>query len=332
MTIKTSSLKAFASYADAIETSTLIPILSYWYVGNGKMIKNNLKQFVSMELDVEGEFLVEEKSILAFVNSPHPEIILTEKDNRIFITDGETKIYSATDDVKHFPVLPKHTGAGFNISPEDSINIGKAAACTLQDDIIPQKCHIYVGAGYVLGTDGLVMYAAKSDLPEIALSKQVATVIGKMDECYYRQSESFHFLEHGEVVYGFSKDEANFFNATRLLEYNKESDFFIIEKDRLVSFNSLCIQLNRTKIPAASFKITNGKILFSMNQAEYSNDVEREYDIDASDSAQFTYNPTLMNKLLKTVSDEKIKVYLSGETKINIEGSDWVGLVMGIKL
>ncbi len=333
MTIKTSVLKSFASYASEIETSNTLPILSYWYIGGGKIVKNNLKEFVCMDIeDGEDEWLVDEKSMLAFVNSSNPEIVLSKKDNRVLISDLQTKIFSPTDNPKHFPIMPKATGAGFTITAYESTNIGKAASHILAEDIMPVKSHIYIGNGVIFGSDGFATFRSESNLPIVVLSKKLAVLIGELKEgCYYKESETFSFIEYGEVLFGFAKDEAKFNpDLKSLMEYDKKSPSFEVNRKQLLDFNNLCIQQGRVKEVNCQMEIKDNTLLLSMKQPEWGVDIERSHETNSKDMQPFTYNPVYMNKILKNISDEKLTIYRTHETRIVFGGDDWDALLMGI--
>ena len=75
MKIPTKQLKAFNSAAGSMRQNSILPILSFLKLDKRTITKNNLEAFITMDIDFEGSYLIDEKILMGFIESVDAEEI-----------------------------------------------------------------------------------------------------------------------------------------------------------------------------------------------------------------------------------------------------------------
>lgn len=332
MILKTAFLKQFQKDSGHIVQTGVLPILDYIAIKNGVITKNNIAQLVAADIDVSEDMLIEERALFNFINNTRAEEIQVKiTGNRVSLSDGQTTVTASTNNLEHFPVTPTKGFTDINLDAVQCMHIGRGAGVIEATADIPTKTHLFIANGQLIATNGIILYVAAVDGPELVIHKNTATIIGKFQGVNFRESEKYQFVESDQVIFGFSKDECKFYDLSTFAGLDETAPAFTLLKEELLSFNNLAAANMRGKTPSASMDITNGVLTLSMSEPDWELDIERKMDIDAPDHEQFTYNFLEMNKLLKSIPDENLTFYRTHPTRYNIKGADWHGLIMGIQ-
>lgn len=332
MILKTAFLRQFQKDSGHIVQSGVLPILDFISINKGVITKNNIAQLVATDIDAEGVLLIEERALFNFINNTKAEEIrVSLQGNRLALSDGQTTVTCASGDPAHYPVTPSKGFSDIALDATGCMHIGRAAGFIEATADIPTKTHLFIANGQLIATNGIILYVAAVDGPELVIHKNTATIIGKFQGVNFRESEKYQFVESDQVIFGFSKDECKFYDLSTFAGLDETAPAFTLLKEELLSFNNLAAANMRGKTPSASMDITNGVLTLSMSEPDWELDIERKMDIDAPDHEQFTYNFLEMNKLLKSIPDENLTFYRTHPTRYNIKGADWHGLIMGIQ-
>src|SRR5690606_12927667 len=134
MKLKTKQLKQFNSIAGSMRQNNILPVLSYLKFEDGKITKNNLESFVTMDADFEGSMLIDEKILMSFVEATNAEEINVDSDGkRVTLSHGKEKFNSPTEDVNNFPKSAEPEGDEIEV-PQDVLRAVKIAANFTMDD------------------------------------------------------------------------------------------------------------------------------------------------------------------------------------------------------
>ena len=166
MKLLTSDLKLFKAKSSVIPANTMLPILSYLKFENGKVTKNSLNAFITMDIACDGEFLIDEKQLMAFVAYTKDDIIsVTKKGNSVLISDSTAiKYTSPTEPIENFPVNDMPITADWVEVNQGVLNdLSTASLFNVENEINPVMSHVYIGNGYVAGTAETIQRIAKGE-------------------------------------------------------------------------------------------------------------------------------------------------------------------------
>jgi hypothetical protein len=187
---------------------------------------------------------------------------------------------------------------------------------------IPFASCVFVGNGIVGASSGFVAYVDKADevLPNIILEKAALSALKGMEFVMFQQNETYTFFSTGSFRYGFIKKDTKFVDMGRFGVLPDEKSY-LADKNEILRFcdaiNNICT--GRVVIS----KIAEGKL--SMIDADYGINYEKPLSSEVPD---FSFNPSMMARLLKSLPDEQIKIIKStNKFYITGEGS-YVSLIM----
>lgn len=314
MKIKVSELRAFKSNAGFLKQNNLLPILSYLKFDKGTITKNNLSSFILQKItDFKESFLVDEKILMNFIdNTSASEIEILLKDKRILISDGMTKVYSPTDDIKIFPSTDEDEYEKVELAEEVIAAIKIASHFILPEEgDMPVKAYVFVGGSLVAGSNGFIVYVEKfkDQLPNFLISKEVSACIGKFTSVDFSQSDKYYFLENKVLKFGFIKPTQGFVDFSPFSEFNRNTPAFTINKNEFIQFNDIAISSTPLKGTVATFSVEDKKLNLNMNDTSYEISVSKEIPIEGSMEGSFAFLPSNINPLLKNVPDELLTFY-----------------------
>lgn len=334
MKISVSELRLFKKNASSVQSSNIIPIVSYLKFDNSTITKNALNSFVIQKIDCAESMLVDEKILMNFVDrTADKEISITKNGNRITISDSFTKVNSPTDDVSLFPVNASPNEKPITLTDKVIGAISVASKFTIDEDIQTIRSFVMVGKGFVASTDTTVGYAEEvGDVPTIILTKQMVSAITRFSEVDFSQNETYCFFDAGNCKYGFVKASLGFqfIPMFTKVEY-QNNPRFTVNKKEIYDFNDLCVSNSKADLSIASINM-NGNVYLESIESEYGIDANRKLDAVGKITKKFNYNTKKMNIILKNVSDEMLTFY-EGKDHYHIVGetSGWTTLIMGMQ-
>lgn len=333
MKLNVDQLKKFKANSASIKSNGIIPILDYLKFDKGTVTKNAMGSFVIQKIDgCTKSFLVDEKMLMNFVAyTSSPTIDIEIKDGKVIMSDGSTKKISPTEPVENFPINDESDDKPVVIDREVLESIGIASQFVIEEEAPTAKCFVFVGNKHVCGSNGMIAYVDEfvEDLPEIIVDKQTAYTISKYNTVKFSKNDSYIFFETDDLKFGFIKAETPFFDETPFGKFESTKKF-TMNKSELIAINEMVINDTVSKIATAAIEVKKGKLFFEMNDIGYEVNTTKEFLVEGDDTDIFNYNPTLMNKLLKSVPDTELtfnqtpnRYYITGE-------SGFVALVIGL--
>jgi hypothetical protein len=324
MKIKTRQLKQFNSIAGSMRQNNILPILSYIKFEDGKITKNNLESFVTMEADFEGSVLIDEKILMSFVESiDAEEIDVTVNGTKVTLSHGKEKFNSPTDNIIDFPKSAESDGEEIEI-PQDVLRAIKIASnFTMERENLPFTSCVFIGDGVVAANTGFVAFAQKVEgaYPNIILEKSAATVIRNFNTVSFSQNDSYQFFTNNVFTFGFIKKDTKYIDMKKYLTLPPKEGVVEMNKTDLQNFCDICSSSSAGRVVIA--KIEGGKAI--MVDVDYGNDYEKPLPSLLPD---FSFNPAYMGKLLKSLPDTELSFVKDGDKYFITGGSGFVSLIM----
>jgi len=322
MKLSVNQLKQFKSISSNVRSTGIIPILSYLKFSNGEITKSNLESFVIMEADFKGEMLIDENVLMTFIEFTSAEQIeATVKGNSILITDGKAKVTSPTEDIKNFPAIAEAKNAPIKIESEVIDSIRVAINFTIESKLMPYTECIFLGDETIAASTGFSAFIKPfPGVPTIIINAQVASSLIKFDSLLFSETDTYQFFSSGTVKFGFVKDDTKFLNMKGFAVVTG-NDPITIEKGDLIKFCEICASNSKGRPVSAS--IEKNKLI--MVDSEYGINIEIPLSVSMDD---FTFNPVIMAKLLKSVPDSNL-TFTRSKNKYFITGpSGFVCIIM----
>lgn len=326
MKIQTRQLKAFNSAASGMKQNGILPILSFLKLDNGTITKNNLESFITMDIDFEGSCLIDERTLMDFIESVNADEIDVEvKGTTVVLSHGKERVISPTDDVANFPAISAAEDAEEIVIPQEVLKAIKISSnFTMDRENLPFTSCVFVGNGLVGATSGFIAYTEKiqEDLPNIILEKSMISALKGLEFVTFSQNETYVFLSTGSFRSGFIKKDTKFIDMGRFAAF-PDGEVTIMPKDDFIRFCDFCTSRCVGKLVVIA-SIKEDKL--SMVDADYGIDYEKPLPVALPD---FSFNPTMMGKLLKSLPDDKLK-FLKADKKMYITGENggYVSLIM----
>lgn len=334
MKIKVSELKQFKGNSSFIKQTNILPVLGYLKFDDGCITKSNMGCFLVQEVDgVNESFLVDEKILMNFMDcTSAPEIEIKLKDKRVLITDGNTKVFSPTEDIINFPKHESEFVDGVVLSNKTLMDISIASNFIISDPLMPFRSHVFVGRKHVAGSNSFIAYIAKSEdeVPEIILSKDTAMAVGKLPIASFSQTDRWHLFKTDKAMYGFIKPEINFFDVSQYGVFDRTLPSFEIDKTDMIRFNDMCISSSPSKDLTASFKINDGNIKLEMQDIDYEISITKDIPVNGSMEGTFIFIPANINQLLKNIPDTNLTFTHSKPMFYITAGEEFTTLIMGV--
>lgn len=338
--VRKTELDAFKIQAANIKTDTISPVLEFIKIeikGDECMItKSNNKAFVIRTCQNDSDdcaFLVRENILNNFLIYSEAEFVnFTAENNRVKIYDDYSFLESPTERVAEFPKTDFSENEWIPLPKIALTSAGIASKLIFNGEISDPKSNVFIGLKAIAGTDGSAGFCQKvtTDLPEIILRKEVAEALSKMNSCEYSFNVSYDFFREPGTLFGFAKGETKFFNVVHLFPPIETVANFVIIKQILTKFCSLCVSsiISKSTLPAAIMRIEDGKI--KLQSVDVDIKIETAINI-TGDSRSFKFNPAIMKTLLEAIPSETCYFHI-GERRYYITDSDrsFVGIIMEI--
>ena len=325
MKLQTKQLKKFNSIAGSMPQNKILPILSYLKFEDGYITKNNLESFVTMEADFIGKCLIDEKILMSFVDSTNAEEIdVIVNGNSVVLSHGKEKMVSPTDDIVNFPVSTLSESEEIEIDSEIIRAIKVASNFTAERENTPYASCVFLGNKMIAATTGYVAYIENidTDLPEIILEKNMIPILKNFNSVSFSQSDSYLFFSNSIFRFGFIKKDTKFVNMTPFTKVPENNKVYV-NKVEIIRFCDACVSSLSSPVIVANIK---GQKMVMIN-TDYGIEYEKPLSAELED---FTFNPALMGKLLKSIPDENVYFTLD-KNKYFITGeSGFISLIMEI--
>lgn len=323
MKLKTNELRKFNAVTSSMKQNGILPVLSYLRFKDGVITKNNLEQFVEMEADFKGECLIDERVLMAFVNSVSGDVIDVKIDEKsVTLVCGKDKTKSPTEEVINYPVTENNDLEGIEIGEEIIRSIKIAADFTMERDDMPYTSCVFLGRGLLGAATGFIGYVEKIDenIPEIILDRNAISVIKGLNNFNFSENESFRFIRSGVFNFGFRKTDTKFVNYAPFAVVNGTNKVEV-DKHEIISFCDYCVKSTTSKVVICKM---SGNML-SMEDDDYGISCEKELSVELDD---FNFNPSFMGRLLKSVPDDTV-TFIRAKQKYFVTGeSGFVSLIM----
>lgn len=324
MKLQISQLRQFRAAAQGIKQNNLLPILSYLKFDNGTITKNSLDSFVQMKADFKGSMLIDERALYTFMDFTDADTIdVTAKGASLTITDGKTKKIAPTDDIKVFPSTSMPASDAVELNTEILQTVKTALSFTDENGANEFSKYVFIGNGLIGATNNFIAYTKPcGTLPDIVIGKDAAVVIVKYPSVIFSENDTYQFYEIGDFKYGFCKTETPMINLT---PHSKlpDIDRTDVNKYPIIKFCDMCVSDCPSRVVVAEFL---GGVM-QMNDAAYAINNTSPMDVVIED---FTFNPGLMSKLLKSVPGDTLQFVKSG-AKYYITDGTFVALIMEMK-
>lgn len=326
MKLQTKQLKKFKSIAGSMTQNKLLPILSYLKFDKGEITKNNLESFMVMNAEFEGSCLIDEKILYSFIESTNAEEIdVAIKDKSVIISHGKEKMISPTEPVINFPISSISEGKEIELS-YDVIRAINVASNFTMEGVMPYSQCVFVGKGLIAATTGYIAYTEKVDkeLPEIVIEKNAATLIKNFESVLFSQNDRCQFYSNHVFKFGFIKKETKFLDMNPFAIVPDEESVEI-NKSEIIKFCDTCINSTTGRIVVAN--IVEDKL--SMADGGFGIEYEKPLSVKLPN---FTFNPTTMSKMLKSIPDEKVNFIRSKDKNYVTGDSGFVALIMEMQV
>lgn len=337
MKLIVSQIKEFKERSARITTNPIIPILGFLKFEPGKVTKNNLGAFVTMDIDCDDAFLIDEKQLMAFVYyTKAKEIELTRQPGSIIISDGTLIKYdSPTDDINIFPHNDTPTDNPIPLEKDVIDTIAIAAAFNVEDANNVVRSHVFIGNGLAVGADGQIAYIGLDfNAPDMVLPKATAEAISEMQDVLFSENASYHFFSTGKFNFGFIKPSVQMMDFKPFIADLTGSPTFSVEKEYIISLCALAITRNPLPITLGKFKSDGGMLYIDFKNEAYNLNLSHYTVVEADgDIDWFGFNATFFTRLLKSVPGDKVDVwYIKNKIYVTCERFNYMALMTRISV
>ncbi len=327
MNFKLIDLKDFKEKSAFIKQNSIIPVLSNIRFDKGRLIKNNLKEFIVYQLNNDIETLIDERILMNYISTAKGDVEITVNGKKVTITDGSIPVTSTAGNVDEYPITSLSEAALLSL-PEGTQDAIAMAAKFINPSADGYVSFVFCGKGMVAASDNFIgNITPVSEVPTMILSKECALAVCGLEDPEFAESDNYYFFRSGHVTYGFIKPEQQFIDFTPFLTYSDEKSF-TLAKSELVRFNDVCVNSGQSKALSAKFAKVNGHLVMTMNDTDYAVDAGAKVVASGSEVDEFKYSPALMNRLLKALPEQEL-TFVQGKHKYYIKGQlNYLTLIM----
>ena len=333
MKIKTSELRSFLSAGGHIKTNNILPILQYIKFDNGRIIKNNLSEFIVYETSFAGSILVEERLLSNLVSVAVSEYIeISKLKNRVVLTDGSNTIEHQYEPQENFPLNEEPTSEGeYELTPDDLLQIGICSDFCHENHILVQHHHLYITDGEIFASNNVVAYFKKtnSKMPTVQISKPNAKKISALKTAVFSQNDSYMFFVSDNIKYGFIK--AAGLTSLKMGQYmnvDSSDHVFTVDRSEFVNFSNICTTSTPAKIIRCNLSLEKEYLKLSMVDDDYSVSVNKTLKATGSVEGVFCFDPNQMNRLCKSLPDQLLTFHQFPKKYLVTGQSGFVALIM----
>lgn len=335
--IPTSILRQFKKDSSHISGSKIVPIYDYIKFEDGTITKHNGGEYIirnTPSVPFEGSFLVEEIVLNSFIdNTNDVEVVITEEDGNVVISDSRSKLKAKTADLKDFPKIPDIGETKTLIDIDVLCAIHTAVNFTEEKELHPITPYVFVGEKSVSATDTVVGFNQqfKIDLPQLVLPISCAKKIGSFQHAFHYENDRFHIFRYDDTTYGFIKPDAKFVSISAHFNTDGFPKFTVCKED-IISFNNVNMSISgKTGDPVAYMQNKETGLDLSYNDELLSR--ENNFTVQASgdNTPPFKYWPRKMNQLLKCLPDSELTFHQKDILLCYITGdSGFTSLIMSL--
>lgn len=330
MKLKVNQLRVFRAASSAVKNLGLLPINNFLKFENNTVTKTNSESYIVMPCEFDGSVLIDEKLLYAFIdNVKTDEIEVKIKDKTVTLTDGKIKQSSPTEDIKMFPTFPEESAERIEFDERVLWAINYSYNFTQEDESNPYKECVMIGNNIIGATNAFIAYTEIHGLKcNLVLHRDRAQTISKYESVLFCENDNYQFFDCGSTRYAFVKRDTKFIDLTPFTKL-PGGDRVLLNKDVFINFCSMCIA--STPAGAVLESEISGNCLV-MQYPQHNIDISIPLDLPLETSMNdFSFNPSLMLKLLKSVPDQDI-TFVHAPNKYYVSGdSGFVGLIMEMK-
>ncbi len=327
MNFKLTDLKSFKEKSAFIKQNSIIPVLSNIRFDKGRLIKNNLKEFIIYSINNNIETLIDERILMNYISTAKADIDITVKGKKVTITDGSIPVTSTAGSVDEYPITSM-SEATFQRLPEGTQDAIAMAVKFINPNADGHVSFVFCGKGMVAASDNFIgNITPVPDVPTMILSKECALAVCDLEDPEFAESDNYYFFRSENITYGFIKPEQQFIDFTPFLTYSDKKSF-TLSKSELIRFNDVCVNSGQSKALSAKFAKVNGHLVMTMNDADYNVDAATKVQAEGAEVEEFRYSPSLMNRLLKALPEQEL-TFIESKHKYYIKGQlNYLTLIM----
>lgn len=331
MLLNLKHLKEFASAQANVKTYSILPILNYIRFKDGVITKSDAKQYISMRSDFTGEALIDSHVLISYISRAKADIRVTQKGNKLTLTDGFTTVSSPTDNITDYPHPDIPSGEGIELSEDICDMIGSCAAPLLDDEIqVPHVLHVFTGNGLIAGANNFwgVSFKVQAELPVLALRKMEAVIIGGLSGCQFHESGSWHFMTSGAFTYGVIKSESKWYDLSPY--FTAAEPDFSLNKSDIYGFCDTVIATCPGKDLLTSLQAQGGMLTLAAKDTAYDIDVAQNIPCE-TDIPRFGFDPRNLLKLFKAMPADQYG-FAKGRSMYHLVDGNRTGLIIEMLL
>ena len=326
-TIKLDHAKAFCARAANIKPNTLLPVLANIKIdfdgNNISFTKNNLRAFVTYTFKQEQAYptksvLIDEKIFSNFASMASNDLSIKQlAADKILITDGSTEFISPTEPPENFPLNDKFDADPLadeiKIDKETMQHLERAASFIVEEDIPRPTGHVFVGEGFIAGSDSFIAYKAPTKLnARIVMTPAALNGIKGFEELRFAENESYMYFYNADIMMGFVKSEHLWIDMYAKIMMPESDLFFGAKRAQMAAFNNACLlnSPNRTATVLAS--VNEYTMSLDFVDSEFNRECHTKQAVTKSETfltGSLKYLPQNMNRILNMLPDEELYFY-----------------------
>lgn len=330
MILLTSELRAFKQACIGLKQNDILPILAYLKIDKGAITKNNLNSFVVADITYKGKpFVIEERILMDYCSRATGDITVTLEGTTVTLkADGVSKVKSETMPLSDFPTISDAVSEQIELGDNVLTQIGIASKFVDEDAVNPAAQYVFIGDMGIRASNGFIGYSLGVETTLRAyFNLETCKAISKLDNVKYSDNPSYHFFESEGLRYGFVKPEYKYIDISLFFKL-PEIEPFIVDKAEWVQFNDQAIVNAVSKVATTLLTIEPGRMDLKMKDNSYNIEQDNSIAITGGIDGSFGYNPMLLNRILKAVSESTLNVYQSKGRYYFTGAPGWVALIM----
>ncbi|ASZ14530.1 hypothetical protein KTO58_01165 [Chitinophaga pendula] len=263
ITIKTTDLKEFIRLAKGVTRNSIIPVLQYVMcrcVGDTMTLcKSNQETVVSHDISAEFDenisFLVDDKTLTAFVATAEDEVSIRLNGNKVTLISGSVTIdtFYPNGGEKDYPDPPtavSDTSYLLNRHVLKSIAVAGTYLSALDNNPL-SFCYILPAEdrSVIVGTDAHILYLTEIaiSLPNIVLSKEATVLVGAFDKLQYFSYQNYNVFNAGKTTYAFIKPTYTALPYKRVLDSATSPGRMTVNRKDIIRFCEAALGVSTCK-------------------------------------------------------------------------------------
>ena len=311
MRFETAQLAAFLKKTATIKTNTILPILGSICFRDGFILKTNLQESIEAPLKAPVNFLVDEKTLAAFINSTNADFIdIDVKEKTTTITDGSATLKLPTESAKEYPKEARPDDDKWRELPPAFVWCLETAGRFIDPTHIQLGAHhARVHGSYIYASDAMciIRLAAPDWLDGAVFPAEFCRVAARIedDKIWYQETDNALYLmaANSGICYRFTKQETARIDLSGLIP-KEQINWQEIDKQPLVQFNDTAIAISRQSYADC---ILQNDMEMTLQDSDYDRELNQHKPCGVN-LQRFRYNAAKMNKILKAMPSDKISI------------------------